>query len=50
MERVQTGLRMPCDINERLAQVAQKRGLTKNALILEIINSWLEQRPPKESA
>lgn len=44
MERVQTGLRVPCDLNQILKQEAEKLGTTKNALILEILRNWTRQQ------
>lgn len=40
---VRTGLRIPYDLNTWLILEAQKRGITKNALILQILWDWLER-------
>lgn len=43
MERVRAGLRIPNDLNNWLTQEAQRLGIAKNALILQILHDWAEQ-------
>ena len=43
MDRVRAGLRIPYDLNCCLTREAQKRGIAKNALILQILWAWAEQ-------
>ena len=42
--RVRTGLRIPMDLNTELIVIAQKNGVSKNALILQILWSYVEQQ------
>ncbi|CUQ22563.1 Uncharacterised protein [Anaerotruncus colihominis] len=42
MERVRAGLRIPYDLNTWLIQEAKKQGVTKNALILQILWDWVK--------
>lgn len=44
MERVRTGLRIPYDMNTELVLEARKIGVSKNALILQILKNWLERK------
>ena len=44
MERVRSGLRIPYDLNTWLIQEAKKQGITKNAMILQILWDWAERR------
>ena len=39
MERVRAGLRIPMDLNTKLILLAKRRGISKNALMLEFL--WL---------
>ena len=48
MERVRAGLRIPYDLNTWLIQEAQKQGIAKNALILQILWEWT-RREGKEA-
>ncbi len=43
MERVRAGLRIPYDLNTWLIQEAQKQGIAKNALILQILWEWVKR-------
>ena len=47
MKRVRSGLRLTYDMNTWLIQEAQKQGVSKNALILQILWEWLERRGKK---
>lgn len=47
MERVQAGLRVPYDLNARLTREAQKQGIAKNALILQILWEWADRHRQK---
>lgn len=42
--RVRTGLRIPYDLNTSLILHAKKRGYSKNALILQILQGWLKNQ------
>lgn len=42
MERVRTGLRIPYELNTWLILQAQKQGISKNSLILQIL--WKYQK------
>lgn len=42
MERVRTGLRIPYDLNTWLVLEAQKKFISKNAVILQILWDWAE--------
>lgn len=44
MERVRAGLRIPYDLNTWLIQEAQRQGIAKNALILQILWEWEKQQ------
>ena len=44
MERVRAGLRLPYELNTWLILEAQRLGISKNALILQILREWLERR------
>lgn len=41
---VRTGLRLPYDLNTWLILEAKKYGIPKNALILQILWNWMEQK------
>lgn len=41
--RVRSGLRIPYDMNTSLIFIARKSGISKNALILQILREWMEQ-------
>ena len=49
MERVRSGLRVPYDLNAWLIQEAEKQGVAKNALVLQILWEWAERhgKPPR---
>ncbi len=52
MERVRSGLRVPYDLNAWLIQEAEKQGVAKNALVLQILWEWEERhgKPPRGPA
>ncbi len=43
-QKVRTGLRLPYDLNIKLISEAKRVGISKNALILQILWEWLEKR------
>lgn len=43
MDRVRSGLRLPVDMNEQLLEEAKKKGISKNALILIVLNDWIQE-------
>ena len=43
-ERKRTGLRIPYDLNTYLILKSRKLGISKNALILQIIRDWAESK------
>ena len=45
--RIRTGLRIPIELNAELIIRAKKDGISKNALILQILREWLEQQKLK---
>ena len=47
MERVRSGLRIPYELNTWLILEAQKNGISKNALILQILREWVEKEGNK---
>ena len=42
--RTRAGLRIPYELNTTLALAAQKMGISKNALILQILRDWVKQQ------
>lgn len=40
MNRVRAGLRIPYELNTRLILAAKELGISKNALILQILRAW----------
>lgn len=44
MKRVQAGLRIPEQMNLKLSEIAQQYGISRNALILQIIQEYLQRR------
>lgn len=42
--RVRTGLRIPYEQNTKLIFEARACGISKNALILQILKEWLERQ------
>lgn len=42
-QRVRTGLRIPYEQNTKLVLIAQKMGVSKNAVILQAIREFLEK-------
>ena len=47
-ERVRSGLRIPMDLNTELILRAKADGIPKNALILQILKGWLEEKKKEE--
>ncbi len=43
-KRVRTGLRIPYEQNTKLILEARKLGISKNALILQILRDWLKNK------
>ncbi len=43
VERVRSGLRIPMDLNTELILLAQANGISKNALILQILWEWVKK-------
>lgn len=41
MERIRTGLRIPMDLNTVLILEAKRMGISKNALMLQILRGWV---------
>ena len=48
--RVRTGLRIPYDLNTKLIFIARKHGISKNALMLDILRHYVENIKNKEGA
>lgn len=47
-DRVRAGLRIPYEMNTELILEAQQVGISKNALILQILKEWLDERDAKK--
>lgn len=43
MKRVQAGLRLPDHIKIELSELAEKNGISRNALIIQIIQEYLNK-------
>ena len=43
-QRVRTGLRIPFELNTELIMTARKNGISKNALILQILWDWMDKK------
>lgn len=43
-ERVRAGLRIPYELNTWLTLEAEYRGISKNALILQILMDWVQSQ------
>lgn len=43
-DRVRVGLRIPYDLNTWLVLEAKRQGITKNALVLQILWEWANKR------
>uniref|UniRef100_UPI004057B32F toxin-antitoxin system HicB family antitoxin n=1 Tax=Acetatifactor sp. TaxID=1872090 RepID=UPI004057B32F len=41
--RIRTGLRIPNDLNSSLIKAADNHGISKNALILQILWKWINE-------
>ena len=48
MERIRTGLRIPYEMNTELILIAKEYGISKNALMLEILRNWVKENDKKE--
>lgn len=44
MNRVRAGLRIPMDLNTKLILCARENGISKNALILQILWEYFEKK------
>ena len=44
MERMRTGLRVPYDLNTWLVKEAEKIGISKNALVVQILWDWADRQ------
>jgi hypothetical protein len=44
MQRVRTGLRIPMNLNTKLILLADESGISKNALILQILWEYFEKK------
>ena len=43
IQRVRTGLRVPYEMNTILIKIAEKKGISKNSLMLQILWKWIEE-------
>lgn len=43
MKRVQAGLRIPEHTKKELSELAQKNGISRNALIIQILQDYLKK-------
>lgn len=48
-ERVRAGLRIPMDLNTELILRAHADGIPKNALILQILKAWVDEKKKQEA-
>lgn len=46
--RKRTGLRIPIELNTELILLAQKNGISKNALILQALWEWVEKNDSRK--
>lgn len=46
--RIRTGLRIPMDLNTKLILTAKMNGISKNALILQILWEWLKRNKEEQ--
>ncbi len=42
--KIRTGLRIPYEINTKLITIAREKGISKNALVLQILWDWIERK------
>lgn len=42
--RKNTGIRMPITLDKKLTDLADKKGLTKNALMIQILSSYFDKK------
>ena len=47
-KRMRVGLRIPYDLNTKLIDISRTQGISKNALILNILWGWLENEEGKK--
>ncbi len=47
-DRVRAGLRIPYELNTWLILQAEKMGVSKNALILQILGEWVKRTGAEE--
>lgn len=48
-KRVRTGLRIPIKLNTELILLAEEDGISKNALILQILREWVSRNKETNS-
>lgn len=46
--RVRSGLRVPPDLNNKLIFLAEREGISKNALMLRVLELWVSQSDKKK--
>lgn len=49
-ERARAGLRIPYEMNTWLTLEAERKGMSKNALILLVLDDWLRGQKERESS
>ena len=49
MQRVRTGLRIPMNLNTKLILLADESGISKNALILQILWEYFEKKDKEKT-
>lgn len=49
-ERIRTGLRIPYEMNTELVLEAQQMGISKNALILQILREHQKKKEPEKAS
>lgn len=45
--RVRSGLRVSPDLNNKLILLAEKEGISKNALMLRVLGEWVKENDMK---
>ena len=48
MKRVQAGLRIPEHLNTKLSELAKNNGISRNALLIQIIQNYLKGETVKK--
>lgn len=46
--RVRSGLRVPPDLNNKLIMLAEKEGISKNALMLRVLSMYANEKDKKK--